>query len=281
MGFKPLTINTAADEAAHIYAQDDAAIFQSIFGGDGVFSLGNMFKSTVLSNNKVRLSDGVLSVGGHIGRIEYGDYEDVTIENGVAGYYRNDIIYGKFLTSGDVDAYLIAVKKGTAVTSSPTDPGVIIGDVYQGAVERDYPLYRVRLEGLSIVAVEQLFEVIPTIPELVRKNAELNNALSDTALAATNIGKTLNEKVFPAIGFETDICSRLGNIREFNIGTIGRWWYCNANNGTEDLPTGEVWGFGLQLKYSVLKIAIFISGTSGKIYHSVANGDTFGEWFQH
>ena len=41
MGFKALTVNTAAEAAGHIYAEDDAAIFQSMFGGDGVLNIGN------------------------------------------------------------------------------------------------------------------------------------------------------------------------------------------------------------------------------------------------
>lgn len=32
MGFKGLTLNTPPEETAHIYAEDDAAIFQSIVG---------------------------------------------------------------------------------------------------------------------------------------------------------------------------------------------------------------------------------------------------------
>lgn len=51
-----------------------------MFGGDGVLNIGNCLKSTVISNNKVRISDGVLSVGGHIGRLSHADYQDMTIE---------------------------------------------------------------------------------------------------------------------------------------------------------------------------------------------------------
>ena len=166
MGFKALTVNTAAEAAGHIYAEDDAAIFQSMFGGDGVLNIGNCLKSTVISNNKVRISDGVLSVGGHIGRLSHADYQDMTIENGATGYNRNDIIYARFLTSGNVDSFILAVKKGTATAGTATDPALVQGNLYEGAVERDYPLYRVKLSGLSISSVDQLFTVIPTIPDL-------------------------------------------------------------------------------------------------------------------
>lgn len=182
MGFKALTVNTAVEAAGHIYAEDDAAIFQSMFGGDGVLNIGNCLKSTVISNNKVRISDGVLSVGGHIGRLSHADYQDMTIENGATGYNRNDIIYARFLTSGNVDSFILAVKKGTATTGTATDPALVQGNLYEGAVERDYPLYRVKLSGLSISSVDQLFTVIPTIPDLKaqmeKDKAEINQSLN-------------------------------------------------------------------------------------------------------
>lgn len=182
MGFKALTVNTAVEAAGHIYAEDDAAIFQSMFGGDGVLNIGNCLKSTVISNNKVRISDGVLSVGGHIGRLSHADYQDMTIENGATGYNRNDIIYARFLTSGNVDSFILAVKKGTATTGTATDPALVQGNLYEGAVERDYPLYRVKLSGLSISSVDQLFTVIPTIPDLKaqmeKDKAEIKQSLT-------------------------------------------------------------------------------------------------------
>ena len=38
-------------------------------------------------------------------------------------------------------------------------------------------MYRVKIEGLSIVAVEQMFEVIPTIPDLQEQVKEVNSNL--------------------------------------------------------------------------------------------------------
>lgn len=198
MGFKALTVNTAAEAAGHIYAEDDAAIFQSMFGGDGVLNIGNCLKSTVISNNKVRISDGVLSVGGHIGRLSHADYQDMTIENGATGYNRNDIIYARFLTSGNVDSFILAVKKGTATTGTATDPALVQGNLYEGAVERDYPLYRVKLSGLSISSVDQLFTVIPTIPDLKaqmeKDKAEINQSLGNEEISSvgTNVRNAIN-----------------------------------------------------------------------------------------
>ena len=174
-GLKGLTVNTAPEAEPHIYAEDDAAIFQSIFGEDGVSSIGQACKATVLSNNKVRIADGVVFVGGHFARIPYGEYVDCEIANGQSGKNRNDIIVAKFVTtgSGGIDTMTCEVKQGTAGTTA-ADPALTQNDIYKGGKIREFPLYRVKIEGLNITAVEQLFTVVPTNEELIKTVAELN-----------------------------------------------------------------------------------------------------------
>lgn len=169
MGFKGLTLNTPPEETAHIYAEDDAAIFQSIAGGDGVFTLGQQCKATTLSNNKVRIADGVLIVGGHFARIPYGEYEDCEIANGESGKKRNDIIVAVFETTGTggIDKMHCTVKKGVAGTTA-VDPELTQDDIYNNGKIREMPLYRVKIEGLSIVAVEPMFDLKPDMSLIMR-----------------------------------------------------------------------------------------------------------------
>lgn len=169
MGFKGLTLNTPSEETAHIYAEDDAAIFQSIAGGDGVFTLGQQCKATTLSNNKVRIADGVLIVGGHFARIPFGEYEDCEILNGETGKKRNDIIVAVFETTGTggIDEMHCTVKKGVA-GSTAVDPELTQDDIYNNGKIREMPLYRVKIEGLSIVAVEPMFDLKPDMSLIMR-----------------------------------------------------------------------------------------------------------------
>ena len=280
MGFKALTVNTAAEAAGHIYAEDDAAIFQSMFGGDGVLNIGNCLKSTVISNNKVRISDGVLSVGGHIGRLSHADYQDMTIENGATGYNRNDIIYARFLTSGNVDSFILAVKKGTATTGIATDPSLVQGNLYEGAVERDYPLYRVKLSGLSISSVDQLFTVIPTIPDLKaqmeKDKAEINQSLTNV----NNLKRTYLRLVLPNVAAEAKaVCDYinknylLGQLSpvhtvEFDVVAANADWFSGVlSTDSNILVAGRtVWGFVQQRTTSAENSTLykyFASGTGG------------------
>ena len=184
MAFKALTVNTPPAQAAHILAEDDAAIYGGLLGQDCVLPLGQKLKATVISNNKVRIADGVVSVGGHIGRVISGDYEDMTIANGVSGKKRNDIIAARFIAgaSGGADTYKLVVIQGTAGTTA-SDPVTVKGDLYSGDKQRDYPLWRVKIEGLSIVKVEQMYKVGVSDTELLERMTEMNRSLTEKITA--------------------------------------------------------------------------------------------------
>lgn len=169
-GLKALNINTPPEAEPHIYAEDDAAIYKAIFGGDGVSTIGQACKATVLSNNKVRIADGVLCVDGHMARIPYGEYEDCEIMNGQSGKNRNDIIVAKFETTGTggIDTMTCEVIRGTAGETA-VDPELTQDDIYAGGKVRECPLYRVKIEGLNITAVEQMFRIIPSNKDLTEK----------------------------------------------------------------------------------------------------------------
>lgn len=186
-GLKGITINTDPAAEAHVYAEDDAAIYQSIFGSDGVLTIGQQCESQVISNNKVRVKDGVIVVGGHIARIPYGDYCDCEIANGQSGKIRNDIIIAKFVSTGTggIDTMTCEVKQGTATTDTATDPVLTQEDLYESGKIREMPLYRVKIEGLSIVGVEPMFDIVPTIPTL-------NAYLSDLSSNSSKFGELLS-----------------------------------------------------------------------------------------
>lgn len=177
-GLKGLTLNTPPEEAAHIYAEDDAAIFQSIAGADGVFAIGQQCKATTLSNNKVRIADGVLIVGGHFARIPYGEYEDCEIANGESGKKRNDIIVAVFETTGTggIDEMHCTVKKGVA-GSTAVDPELKQDDIYNNGKIREMPLYRVKIEGLSIVAVEPMFDLKPDMSMINKSLLDMSDGM--------------------------------------------------------------------------------------------------------
>ena len=231
-GLYPLTVNTDPAAEPHIYAEDDAAIFQSMFGGDGVCSIGQRCAATVISNNKVQIADGVVVVGGHMARVRYGEYQDCEIMNGQTGYNRNDIIVAKFETTGTqgVDTYTIEVVQGTAVAGDAEDPVLTQGNLYEGETIHMMPLYRVKIEGLSIVGVEGLFEMIPTIPELYERTHVSNpNLLINADFQVWQRGTEFNTNVSTAFRYNADRWCHYTNVESRLIKKVDNGIYTEAN----------------------------------------------------
>ena len=216
-GLIPITVSTPPGEEAHIRAEDDASIYQSLFGGDGVSTVGQACKATVLSNNKVRIADGIICVGGHFARIPYGDYIDCEIDSGQSSKNRNDIIVARLETTGTggIDTYTCEVKKGTA-GSTATDPEIVQEDLYKAGKVRELPLYRVKIEGLSITAVEQLFTLRKTNEELEKELESLNSKIDSSAGSIIG-GHGTEEK----IGFYIDGNGMKNTLYSKRIQTLG------------------------------------------------------------
>ena len=57
-----------------------------------------------------------------------------------------------------MESVTVKVVKGT-LGSAYSDPALVTGDIRAGATKRQMALYRVKVNGLSIEAVEQLWEL--------------------------------------------------------------------------------------------------------------------------
>lgn len=256
MGLKPLTINTPAESAAHILAEDDAALYAGMLAQDSVLNLGSKLKATVISNNKVRIADGVVLVGGHAARIVKGDYEDMTINNGVSGQKRNDIIMARFIAGADggADSYKLVVIQGTSGITAK-DPVYTKGDLYNGDKQRDYPLWRVKIENLSIVKVEQMFTVGKSTEEVMAEMLAANAALQkqiDAKCATTTMGGYEREWLL------TDSWVETGNYNGFE----GEDEYYKGTRGSD----GHI-----EIKKSGVYLIVFQASVRKKTYMTTGN----------
>ena len=127
--------------------------------GDCVLDVGNKFSYEVVNNNTIRINDGMAIIGGARAIVEYGQQETMVIENGVSGYMRNDLIVIEYNKDTETlkETAVLKVVKGT-LGSTGVDPAVVTGDIRSGATQRQMPLYRVRINGLSIEGVDKLWK---------------------------------------------------------------------------------------------------------------------------
>ena len=138
--------------------------------GDGTYVLGtqNELAATMVTANQVRIDTGdVVAAGGAYATVE--TPETLTIESGVTGQKRNDIVVARYEkdASTNVESMELAVVKGTPVSyGEPTDPELADGSIMSGDSPVEVPLWRIPIDGLAPGTPVKLFDTIPTIDSL-------------------------------------------------------------------------------------------------------------------
>lgn len=154
-----MKIITGYTGTKHITPADDAGFHRGIFGdGDFVLPSGSQLAATIQSATEVRIADGELVMQGRHARNDSG-YQAVAIANGTQGMYRNDLIVARYTkdASTSVESITLVAITGTASSGTASDPAHNTGDIENGET-RDFPLYRVKLNGVNIDKVEKLWE---------------------------------------------------------------------------------------------------------------------------
>jgi len=164
------------DTGRAVSAESDGALFAGIFGSAKyVLENGSQFKAEVQSNNIVKISDGDAVMYGRHVRIPANDSALVTINNGHSGTNRVDLIVFRYTkdSTGKETVDLVVIQ-GEDFTGTATAPTAVDGNILTGAMQSDFPLYSVELNGINIVKVNPLFNVIGNISKLKEELTELN-----------------------------------------------------------------------------------------------------------
>lgn len=181
------------DTGRAVSAESDGALFAGIFGSAKyVLENGSQFKAEVQSNNIVKISDGDAVMYGRHVRIPANDSALVTINNGHAGTNRVDLIVFRYTkdSTGKETVDLVVIQ-GEDFTGTATAPTAVDGNILTGAMQSDFPLYTVELNGINIVKVNPLFNVIGNISKLKEELTELNSKLKNAETTMSNNLKSL------------------------------------------------------------------------------------------
>lgn len=167
MGQKAITIYTPPSSDAHIYAEDEAQLNRARFGGSGITQADNMLACTIVNNNTVRLASGQYSMQGYMIAVTGGTTEDLTVESGVAGAYRHDLVIAEFVRGGgDVaDQFTFKIIRGTeaATESEAQDPALVQQDLITGGNTRQEALYRLIINGTTLASVVRIANYVGNV----------------------------------------------------------------------------------------------------------------------
>lgn len=171
----------------HVTAEQDRDVNEGIFDtGSFVLKTGSQLAAELVSNNEIKVRDGVLVIQGCTAVIKKNTYDSVTIANGSQGMKRIDLIVARYNKNEEtkIEEVMLKVIQGTPNASTAAVPTYKTGDIQSGDLVADMPLYKVTLDGLNVTSVDKMFTVIPTLPEL---SSKLGNVKADLTKANNNI----------------------------------------------------------------------------------------------
>lgn len=205
----------------HVTAEQDRDVNEGIFDtGSFVLKTGSQLATELVSNNEIKVRDGVLVIQGCTAVIKKNTYDPVTIANGSQGMKRIDLIVARYNKNEEtkIEEVMLKVIQGTPNASTAAVPTYKTGDIQSGDLVADMPLYKVTLDGLNVTSVDKMFTVIPTLPELSSNLTKANNILTNmesNLMAINTYHMTLNTSNVKTPDSWIE-CNRIGNLVMIN-----------------------------------------------------------------
>lgn len=177
----------AADAKAVYYAVNKLReLFSStVHQGDYVLDYDGNFAASVSGEAAVRISGGIGVMVGNLFALNVGTGVDVELQGGSSGQNRNDLIVVRAQrdAAGNLSFNLSSVT-GKATTAEAKDPGYTQSDINADGSVREFPLYRVKLAGYDIVAIEPLFTPEKTLEKQIQDIVENSHMVKTAVLEA-------------------------------------------------------------------------------------------------
>lgn len=185
---------TVQQNEAHVTSWQDRMLNQAAFGEDSyVLNIGQKMVAETYSNNEIRIRDGALVHQGCLSVIQKGTYDAVTIQNGTQGMKRVDLIVARYTKNAETQIENVnwVVIQGTPAASNPSVPSYIEGDIQNGDLTVDMPMYQVHLNGINIENVTAVYTSVQTMLDMQADISSLNsNLLKYESIMLPNINKT-------------------------------------------------------------------------------------------
>lgn len=158
---------------AEVSAELHGYMYLALYDFQGILHAGNRMTAEIVSNNEIKINDGILCNYGRFMRIV--GSETVRIENGTSGVKRTDLIVARFNTNGTKETHGLTVIKGSA---GGAEPSYNQTDIYSGTGTRDLVLYAVHLNGLNIESVERKCQEYMSMRELIETVSNQQTAIT-------------------------------------------------------------------------------------------------------
>lgn len=168
-----MQIITGIGESEHVTSMQHRAIFEMVIGDDSyILNKGELLEPELQSNNALKIRSGMLAHHGCISEVAPNTYDEVAISNGSQGMKRIDLVVARYTQNAEtkVERTGWVVIQGQPAESNPVAPDFIHGNMQDGDLTDDCPVFEVRLDGIQVVEIKKLLNVLDgSLAELNRK----------------------------------------------------------------------------------------------------------------
>lgn len=161
----------------HVTSQQFRQLVEGTVGQESyILTSGENLEPELASNNILKIRSGMMSHHGNISSIKIGTYDEVELTNGSQGMKRIDLVVNRYTrnTETNVEANNWVVITGTPVASDPAVPAYTVGNLQEGDLTDDCPVFEVHYDGLNVTEVKKLLDVADNMGKMKTELAELN-----------------------------------------------------------------------------------------------------------
>ena len=161
----------------HVTSQQFRQLVEGTVGQESyILTSGENLEPELASNNILKIRSGMMSHHGNISSIKIGTYDEVELTNGSQGMKRIDLVVNRYTRNAEtnVEANNWVVITGMPVASDPAVPAYTVGNLQEGDLTDDCPVFEVHYDGLNITEVKKLLDVADNLGKMKTELAELN-----------------------------------------------------------------------------------------------------------
>ena len=209
----------------HVTSEQFRQIIDGTVGqGSYILTSGENLEPELASNNMLKIRGGMMSHHGNISCVDLNTYDEVTLTNGSQGVKRIDLIVNRYTRNDETglekNEWVVII--GTPDASTPKVPQHTIGNLQNGDLIDDCPVFEGHYDGINVTEVKKL---LPVMSNLDLLNGKIFS--SDFIIAQTVTLNKVTLKGGTSTSFSEDLESK---IPEGYTGIGG--FLCSTNSET-------------------------------------------------
>lgn len=180
---------TGTKGTPHVTSTQDRSIYEKIIGkGSYILDDNENLEPELQSNQSLRIRSGMLYHHGSITEVKRNTYDEVIIANGSQGMKRIDLVVARYTKNPETEIEEMnwVVIQGTPAASDPVTPAYTEGNMQEGDLTDDCPVFEVHLDGIQVTEVVKLLKVLDgSLESLNSKRLEPDTLLYNTYKSST------------------------------------------------------------------------------------------------